>query len=90
MKVIMTSYFQSTIHLLTEAKDCELLAFVCKVLSSSIGYLTPLPRISTLLLTVKVFVGMWSASLDADENYQVVRLNAFFRIRQLALTQPFP
>jgi nucleolar complex protein 2 len=85
---ILLSFFRSTLHVLTEAKEPELLTFILKALSKYIRYLTPFPRIAESML--KTLTALWSAPLDSSEDYQVVRLNAFFRIRQLALTQPFP
>ena len=82
------SFMKSTLNLLTEAKEPELLTFILKALSKYVRFLTPFPRIAEQLL--KVLVTLWSAPLDSSEDYQVVRLNAFIRIRQLALTQPFP
>jgi nucleolar complex protein 2 len=88
LRPIIQSFFRSTIHLLSEAKDPELLTFVLKSLSKSIRFLTPFPKLAELIL--KNLTLIWSAPLDSSEDYQVVRLNAFFRIRQMALTQPFP
>jgi nucleolar complex protein 2 len=88
MKPILLSFFRSTLRLMSEAKEPELLSFIVKSLSHYLQYLTPFPRISELML--KTLVGLWSAPIDTVESYQVVRINAFLRIRQLALTQPFP
>jgi nucleolar complex protein 2 len=88
MKPILLSFFRSTLRLLSEAKEPELLSFVVKSLSNYVQYMTPFPRVADLML--KALVGLWSAPIDTLETYQVVRLNAFLRIRQLSLTQPFP
>ena len=88
MKTIFQSFMKSTLNLLTEAKEPELLTFILKALSKYIRFLSPFPRIAEQLL--KTLVTLWSAPLDSSEDYQVVRLNAFIRIRQLAMTQPFP
>mmetsp|Transcript_60350 Transcript_60350/g.69347 ORF Transcript_60350/g.69347 Transcript_60350/m.69347 type:complete len:439 (+) Transcript_60350:303-1619(+) len=50
--------------------------------------MTPFPRLAEIML--KILTTLWSASIDSSEDYQVVRLHAFLRIRQLAMTQPFP
>jgi nucleolar complex protein 2 len=88
IRPIMLSFFRSTLHVMSEAKEPELVTFILKSLSKYARYMTPFPRIAESML--KTLTGLWSAPLDSSEDYQVVRLNAFFRIRQLALTQPFP
>lgn len=88
IKPLVKSFFQSTMHLLSVAKDYELLAFVLKTTSKSLRFLSAFPRVAEKLL--RTLISLWSAPLDSSEDYQVVRLNSFFRIRQLALTQPFP
>ncbi|KAG7357244.1 Noc2p family protein [Nitzschia inconspicua] len=87
-KPIMFAFFKSTIHLLSEAKEPDLLVFVLKTLLNYVPFLTPFPRLAESLL--KVLTALWSAPIDASEDYQVVRLHSFLRMRQLALTQPFP
>jgi nucleolar complex protein 2 len=88
VKPALLSFLRSTIHLLTESKEPGLLAFVLKSLAMYLPLATPFPRVAEALL--KTLIGMWSAPLDSSEDFQVVRLQAFFRIRQLAVTQPFP
>jgi nucleolar complex protein 2 len=88
LKPLLLLFFRSTLHLMTEAKEPELLVFILKSLSKYLSFLAPFPRISELML--KALTGLWSAPLDSSPDYQVVRLQAFLRIRQLALTQPFP
>uniref|UniRef100_A0A7S2VGJ3 Nucleolar complex protein 2 homolog n=1 Tax=Entomoneis paludosa TaxID=265537 RepID=A0A7S2VGJ3_9STRA len=88
MQKILKSFFTSTLHIMSEAKEPELLTFILKALSNYIPLVSPFPRVAEAML--KCFVDKWSAPLDVSEDYQVVRLNAFFRIRQLAKTQPFP
>jgi nucleolar complex protein 2 len=88
IRPIMLSFFRSTLHVMSEAKEPDLVTFILKSLSKYIRYMTPFPRIAEAML--KSLTGLWSAPLDSSEDYQVVRVNAFFRIRQLALTQPFP
>ena len=89
MKSILSTFFKSTLHLITESKEPDLLAVVLKAMSKYMRYMTPFPRIAEAFL--KTLTELWSAPLgDASADYQVVRLNAFLRIRQLALTQPFP
>lgn len=85
----MESFFKSTLHLLSEAgKDANLLKFVLTALSKYVPYLTAFPKITKKLL--KTCVKLWSAPLDTSEEYNAVRLQAFLRIRQLAITQPYP
>ena len=88
LRSVLLSFFRSTLHVLADAKDPELLSFVLKALSNYTRYLTPFPRVAEAFL--KSMTSLWSAPLDASENYQVVRVHAFLRIRQLALTQPYP
>lgn len=88
LKPILLSFFRSTLHIMAEAKEPDLLAFILKKLSKYIRFMTPFPRMAEAML--KALTGLWSAPLDSSEEYQVVRLNAFLRIRQLALTQPYP
>jgi len=88
-KSILNVFFKSTLHLISESKEPELLSIVLKAMSKYMRYLTPFPRIAESFL--KTLTDLWSAPLgDASADYQIVRLNAFLRIRQLALTQPFP
>ena len=85
----MESFFKSTLHLLSEAgKDANLLKFVLTALSKYVPYLTAFPKITKKLL--KTCVKIWSAPLDTSEDYNAVRLQAFLRIRQMAITQPYP
>ena len=88
MSKILNSFFASTLHIMSEAKEPELLTFVLKALSNYMVYLSAFPRVAEAVL--KSLVEKWSAPLDTSQDYQVVRLNAFFRIRQLAKVQPFP
>jgi nucleolar complex protein 2 len=88
LRLIIQSFFKSTLHVMSEAKEPDLLVFVLKALAKLNRYLTPFPRLASAML--KSLTALWSAPLDTSEKYQVVRLNAFLRIRQLALTQPFP
>lgn len=88
LRPILMSFFRSTLHVLEDAKEPELLTFVLKALAKYMRYLTPFPRIAESML--KSMTALWSAPLEASESYQVVRVHAFLRIRQLALTQPFP
>jgi nucleolar complex protein 2 len=84
------SFMISTLHLLEEGKDPELLTFVLRSLSSYLPLLTPYPKIARNLL--KILKDLWSSPVDDTTHtaYQSVRLHAFLRVRQLALTQPFP
>ena len=88
LKATLQSFFRSTLHVMSEAKEPELLTFILKALVDYIPFLSAFPRIADQML--RSLTSLWSAPLDTSEDYQVVRLNAFFRIRQLALTQPFP
>ena len=88
MKQVLLSFYRSTLHLLMEVKELEFLAMICQNTKYYLRFMTPFPRISELFL--KTFINLWSAPIDTIENYQVVRLNSFLRIRQLALLQPFP
>ena len=88
MKTILQSFFRSTLHLMDQSKEAELLTFVLKALAKYIPLLSTFPRLAEAML--KTLTALWSAPLDSTEDYQVVRLNSFLRIRQLALTQPFP
>lgn len=87
VRPILQSFFRSTLHLMSEAKEPEQLALILDSLSKYLRFLTPFPRLAEAML--KSLVSLWSASID-DEDYQIVRVKAFVRIRQLALTQPFP
>jgi nucleolar complex protein 2 len=69
-------------------QEPELVVFVLKALFDYIPYMTPFPRLAETML--KILTTLWSAPIDSSEDYQVVRLHAFLRIRQLAMTQPFP
>jgi nucleolar complex protein 2 len=84
---IIRAFFRSTLHVLNESKEPELLAELLKALSKYLRYLTPFPRISEFML--KTLEALWSAPSDS-EDYQHVRLHAFMRLRQLALVLPFP
>lgn len=88
LRPIILSFFRSTLQVMSEAKDSSLLGFLLQALSKYLRFLSPFPRVAEGYL--KSLTGLWAAPLDSSEDYQVVRLNAFLRIRQLALTQPFP
>lgn len=85
---ILFTFFKATTHILSEAKESQLVVFVLKAMYEYIPYMTPFPRLAETML--KVLTTLWSAPIDSSEDYQVVRLHAFLRIRQLAMTQPFP
>jgi len=82
------TFFKATINILAEAKESKLVSFLLNALFEYIPYMTPYPRLAESML--KVLTSLWSAPIDSSEDYQVVRLYAFLRIRQLAMTQPFP
>lgn len=84
---ILHVFLKSTLYLLGEAKEPELLTFILQSLAKYIPFITPFPRIAKGLL--KSLVSLWCAPFES-QNDHVVRLQAFLRIRQLALTQPFP
>lgn len=85
---ILSTYLKSAMHILAEAKDPALVTFVLKALSNYLVFMTPFPRLTESML--KTLTSLWSAPIDSSEDYQVVRLHSFLRIRQLAITQPFP
>jgi len=84
----LQSFFKSTVNVLMEGKDPEHLTFILKALGKYIPFLTPMPIMAQNLL--RTLTSLWSAPLDSSVDYQVVRLNAFIRIRQMAITQPYP
>eukprot|EP00804_Cyclotella_cryptica_P029497 CCRYP_011289-RA/>CCRYP_011289-RA protein AED:0.13 eAED:0.13 QI:268/1/1/1/1/1/2/130/893 len=89
LRPYLESFLKSTLHLLSEAgKEANLLKVVLQALAKYVPFLTAFPRLGKLML--KTCVKLWSAPLDTSEEYQFVRLQAFLRIRQLAITQPYP
>mmetsp|Transcript_12723 Transcript_12723/g.22899 ORF Transcript_12723/g.22899 Transcript_12723/m.22899 type:complete len:889 (-) Transcript_12723:251-2917(-) len=89
IRPLLESFLKSTLHILTTAgKEAKLLQFVLSNLAKYVPYLTAFPKISKPFL--KTCVQLWSAPLDTSEDYNAVRLQAFLRIRQLAVTQPYP
>mgnify|MGYP005848946411 CR=1 FL=1 len=89
VKPILNMFLKATLHIISESKEPDLVAIVLKAMSKYLRYMTPFPRIAESSL--RILTDLWSAPLgDSSAEYQVVRLNAFLRIRQLALTQPFP
>lgn len=84
----MQSFIKATLHLMSQAKESKLLCFIIKSLANYLPYLSAFPRLGKALL--KTLTAKWASTSDASEEYQSVRVNAFLRIRQLALTQPFP
>jgi len=89
LRPLIESFLKSTLHLLDEAgKEAKLLQFTLQALAKYVPYLTVYPRIVKPLL--KTSIKLWSAPLDTSEEYNAVRLQAFLRIRQLAITQPYP
>lgn len=87
-KPILMTFLKASMHILAEAKEPDLVVYVLKSLANYIPYMSPFPRLADAML--KKLTALWSAPIDSSEDYQVVRLHAFLRIRQLALTQPFP
>jgi nucleolar complex protein 2 len=88
IKPILFTFLKATMHILTEAKEPDLVTFILKAMSKYVPYMTPFPRVAEAML--KALTALWSAPIDSSEDYEVVRLHSFLRIRQLALTQPFP
>ena len=91
LQPIIESFVKSTLHVLSESgKQPKLLQFVLSSLQHYIPYLTGLtnPKIGKSYL--KTLVSLWSSVQDNSQEYNTVRLQAFLRIRQLAITQPYP
>ena len=90
LQPIIESFVKSTLHVLSESgKQPKLLQFVLSSLQHYIPYLTSLnPKIGKSYL--KTLVSLWSTVQDNSQEYNTVRLQAFLRIRQLAITQPYP
>uniref|UniRef100_A0A7S2S7C6 Nucleolar complex protein 2 homolog n=1 Tax=Eucampia antarctica TaxID=49252 RepID=A0A7S2S7C6_9STRA len=88
LKPVIKSLLTSILYLLEQAKETKLQTFILKSFSKYVQYLIAFPRILKGFL--KTLTSLWSATNDSSPDYQVVRLNAFLRIRQLAVTQPFP
>jgi nucleolar complex protein 2 len=89
LRPYLESFLKSTLHILSEAgKEAYLLKFVLQALANYVPFLSAFAKISKSML--KTCVKLWSAPLDTSPEYQVVRLQAFLRIRQLAITQPYP
>lgn len=88
LKLPFQSFMKATLHLISEAKETKLLCFIVKSLSNYIPYLSGFPRLAKAVL--KTMTSLWATTSDSTADYQKVRLNAFLRIRQIALTQPFP
>ena len=88
VKPILFTFLKAANHIISEAKQPDLVVFVLKSLSDYVPYMTAFPRLAESML--KTLTTLWSAPIDSSEDYQVVRLHAFLRIRQLAMTQPFP
>jgi nucleolar complex protein 2 len=88
LKPIIFTFIKSTMHMHSEAKEPQLLFIVLKALTKYVPFLSAFPRLAETML--KGRTTLWSVPMDALEDYQVVRLHAFLRMRQLALTQPFP
>jgi len=92
IKVCINSFLKATLHLLTEsAKESQLITFLLKSLANYIPFLTAFPNYGKPLL--KQLVSMWSSTTNIDNpsnTYHSVRVESFLRMRQMALTQPFP
>lgn len=89
LRPLIESFLKSTLHILSEAgKEAKLLQFTLSSLSKYVPYLTAFPKLAKPFL--KTLVQLWSAPLDTSEAYNAVRLQAFLRIRQLSITQPYP
>jgi len=89
LRPLLESFLKSTHHLLAEGgKEARLLRFVLSSLSKYVPYLAAFPK--TAKQALKTSVRLWSAPLDTSEEYNAVRLQAFLRVRQLAVTQPYP
>jgi len=87
MKKILQAFLKNTNHLLQQVKESKLLTFILRCLSKYIPFLTPFPSISKSLL--QTLTSHWCAPFQNEDDH-VVRLHAFLRIRQMALTQPYP
>ena len=89
IRPLIESFLKSTLHILSEAgKEAKLLQFVLSSLAKYIPYFTAYTKLAKLYL--KTCVQLWCAPLDTSEEYNTVRLHAFLRVRQLAITQPYP
>jgi len=88
IKPLIKTLLNSILYLLEQAQETKLQTFILKSFSKYVPYLTAFPRL--LKGTLKNLISLWSATNDSSPDYQVVRLNAFLRIRQLSVTQPFP
>jgi hypothetical protein len=89
LRPVIESFLRSSLHILSEAgKEADLLRFVLSALAHYVPYLSAYPRLARP--TLRTCVRLWCAPLDTSEGHNAVRLQAFLRIRQLAITQPYP
>ena len=83
------SFFKATLGLMRSVTDMGLLAFVLKQLQRYCGaLLVPFPKLCKAYL--KAFLSLWGESQSPDKDARAVQVAAFFRVRQLSMTQPFP
>jgi len=83
-KQILMLLMKASISLLKETRDAKLVSFVLQHLEKYLSFMSQLPKLALPFL--KAVVQLWSSSTTS----QKVKLNAFLRIRQLAISQPFP
>jgi nucleolar complex protein 2 len=83
LKPLVYRCLKSLHYLLNQVTDPSLLAFILNCLERFVPFLIPFQRQAKLYL--KTLLQLWSSS-DA----MPVKLAAFLRIRQMAITQPFP
>ena len=81
-------FFKATMGLLREATEMSLVAFIFRELEHYLAFLVPFPKMAKNYL--KIFLKHWGSSQSPDADSRAVQISAFFRIRQLAMGQPFP
>jgi len=83
VKPSLYRFFKSLLLILQQVTETNLLTFILSSVERSIPFLLPFGRLAKKFL--KALVHLWASSDTAS-----VQLAAFLRLRQMAITMPFP
>ena len=90
VQFMVLSYYKSILHTLASlaiaSKQEQVSVFLITSLEAYLPLLSPMPRLAKAVL--KSLLTLWSQGLPPNEDEADVRVNAFLRIRQMALMLP--
>uniref|UniRef100_A0A7S2G439 Nucleolar complex protein 2 homolog n=2 Tax=Octactis speculum TaxID=3111310 RepID=A0A7S2G439_9STRA len=85
---VVKSFLRATLTLVGQISEPSLLIFLLKHLKKYVPYMLPFPQIAKSY--AKALLQIWGNHQSEQEGQRHAQVTAFLRLRQLAVTQPFP